>query len=81
MTLPLIERDWEVFLSEGTTAIGAVRQIAADHLTVYIEGFGDITVRAPQIISVHDRKVILDPDRFPHDIRTAMHHAHDREPR
>lgn len=81
MTLPMIERDWEVFLAEGTPGIGAVRQIADDHITVYIEGFGDVNVRAPQIVSVHDGKVLIDPDTFPEAAQTAMRHAHDREPR
>jgi hypothetical protein len=81
MTLPPIERDWEVFIAEGTPGIGAVRQVAPDHITVYIEGFGDVTVHAPQIVSVHDGKVIVDPDSFPDNVRTAMRHAHDREPR
>ena len=79
--MPRIERDWEVFVTEGAPGIGAVRQVAADHITVYIEGFGDVHVHAPQIISVHDGKVLVDPGAFPDDVQSALRRAHDREPR
>lgn len=76
-----IERDWQVFAQEGAVAIGAVRQVGKDRITIYIEGFGDIEIGPGEIASVHDSKVVIDPTRLPEDVRGAIAHAHDREER
>lgn len=79
MQLSDIREDWQVFASEGSVAIGAVRGIGRDRVFVFIEGFGEIPVTAGQIKSVHDTKVVINADKFPEDIRDAIGHAHDRE--
>jgi hypothetical protein len=79
MSLAEIEPDWEVFASEGTVGIGAVRAVHKGHLVVYIEAFGDIDVHAHQIHSAHDGKVVLKPATFDDRIQAAIAHAHDRE--
>jgi hypothetical protein len=79
MSLSEITAEWEVFAEEGTVGIGAVRKVAPHALTVYIEGFGDISVTANQIASAHDGKVILKPESFNDRTRNAIRHAHDRE--
>ena len=84
MSLAEIEPDWEVFASEGTVGIGAVRAVHKGHLVVYIEvvyieAFGDIDVHAHQIHSAHDGKVMLKPATFDDRIQAAIAHAHDRE--
>lgn len=79
MQLIDIREDWQVFASEGTVAIGAVRGVGRDRVFVFIEGFGEIPVTAGQIKSVHDTKVVIDADKFSQEIRDAIAHSHDRE--
>ncbi len=79
MKLQDIRRDWPVFPGEGMVAIGAVRDILKDHITVYIEGFGDHRIEPHQIASVHDTKVVLNPDKLPEDVSEAIARAHDSE--
>ena len=74
-----VRRDWAVFAREGDVAIGAVRAVGPDRLTVYVEGFGDVSVAADQVAAVHDAKVVLYLERMPADVRAAIAHAHDRE--
>lgn len=81
MKLSQIERDWQVFAKEGVVGIGAVRRVAEDHITIYIEGFGDVRVKPEQIASVHDSKVVLNPSKMSEDVRSAIEHAHDQESR
>lgn len=68
-----------VFLAEGGEEIGAVRQIAKDHLTVYIEGAGDFTIRGNQVASAHDGKLLLLPAELEPDVLAAAQKAHDAE--
>jgi len=79
MDLTKIEKDWEVFAEEGATGVGAVREVAADHITVYVENFGDVRLTADRIKSAHDGKVILETDGLDDDVRAAVTHAHDAE--
>lgn len=81
MKIAEIEQDWEVFASEGTVGIGAVREVSSDHIVIYIEGFGDQRIDANQIVSVHDAKVILDVDALPAAAQDAIKKAHDDEDR
>lgn len=80
MRFSKVQRDWEVFVEEGKPGIGAVRQVAADHILVYIEGFGDVRLREEQVISTHDGKVIIAINSLSEDVQAAIRHAHDREP-
>ena len=79
MPLSDVRRDWAVFAREGEVAIGAVRRVAPDHLVIYLEGFGDVSVAAAQVAAVHDAKVVIDPERMPQHVRAAIARAHDRE--
>lgn len=69
----------QLFLEEGGEEVGAVREVAPDHLVVYVEAAGDFTVPGPWVRAAHDGKVVLDPEkcdpRFLHAARTA----HERE--
>jgi len=71
--------DWEVFDREGGPAFGAVRQIAQDYLVVYVENSGDVRIDADFIADVHDKKVLVDCQQLPEEIRRKIRHAHDRE--
>ncbi|ASJ73381.1 hypothetical protein [Granulosicoccus antarcticus] len=79
MVFNKIQRDDAVFINEGTVGIGAVREVSADHIIVYIEGFGDQRITADEISAVHDGKVILAFDKLADTIRNAALHAHDAE--
>lgn len=79
MRISDIQRDWPVFAREGTVAIGAVRDVSAGKIVIYVEAMGDVTLTQDQIGSVHDGKVILQPDRLSDEVQTAIARAHDRE--
>jgi hypothetical protein len=68
-----------VFLDHGDEEIGAVRQVAKDHLVVYIENAGDFVVRGNHVKSAHDGKVILDPETAEPALLDAARTAHARE--
>lgn len=70
---------YQVYVQEGGEEVGAVREVHADHLLVYIENAGDFRVGPEEIRSVHDGKVILDPARIDDALRAAIAHAHDAE--
>lgn len=79
MPFRTLELDQEVFAGEGESAFGAVRQIANDHLVVYVENAGDISIDAAHVRSVHDGKVIVDVDALPEETREKIRRAHDSE--
>ena len=70
----------QLFLQEGGEEIGAVREVAPDHLIVYVEAAGDFVVPGAWVKSAHDGKVVLDPEavRNPQFL-VAAQHAHDNE--
>ena len=68
-----------VFLDHGDEEVGAVRQVAKDHLVVYIENAGDFVVRGNHVKSAHDGKVILDPTTVDPQLIQAAKKAHDHE--
>jgi len=69
----------QAYLAEGGDPFGAVRQVAGDAVTVYIENGGEFGVNVAAVRSVHDGKVVLDRDRLDPSILRAIEHAHDRE--
>jgi hypothetical protein len=72
----------QVFIEEGGTTFGAVRDIRTNPhpvLVVNVEGTGDMTVPFHAVRAVHDGKVIVDPTRLDDTLRRAIRHAHDRE--
>ncbi len=74
-----MQRDWEVFAKDGATGVGAVREIFADHIIVYFEGFGEQRIVENQIASVHDGKVLLNVGALPSDVQAAIAKAHGAE--
>ncbi len=76
-----MQRDWEVFARDGATGVGAVRQVFADHIVVYFQGFGDQRIVESQIASVHDGKVVLNVPALPDEVQAAIAKAHAAEDR
>jgi hypothetical protein len=68
-----------VFLDHTEEEVGAVRQVAKDHLVVYIENAGDFVVRGNHVKSAHDGKVILDPETADPQLLDAAKKAHEHE--
>jgi hypothetical protein len=74
-----VATDDQVFLANSDEEIGAVRQVNADHLVIYIENAGDFIVYGPQVQAAHDGKVILDPAKVEPKLLEAASTAHERE--
>jgi hypothetical protein len=80
--LPLIENDFQVFVSDSDEEIGAVRYVAPQgrpELIVYVENAGEFTVPLTAVESVEFEKVILDCSKLDLGLRRAIGHAHDAE--
>jgi|GEM_PF-275909 hypothetical protein len=77
--LNAIDVGYQAYLEEGGDPFGAVRRVAPDGVTVYIENGGDFSIGAAAVRSVHDGKVVLDRERLDPSIIRAIKHAHDRE--
>jgi hypothetical protein len=69
----------QVFVGDALEEVGAVRQVARDHLLVYIENSGDFRIDGLSVLSVHDGKVILDPTKLDPELKAAISHAHEHE--
>jgi hypothetical protein len=69
----------QVYLDQNPEEVGAVREVARDHLIVYIENSGDVQIAGPAVKSVHDGKVILDPAKLERGVLASMRQAHVRE--
>jgi hypothetical protein len=69
----------QIFLEEGGEEVGAVRMIERDHLVVYVENAGDFVVSGPAVKSVHDGKVVLDPQNLDPAFLAAARGAHEHE--
>ena len=69
----------QLFLEEGGEEIGAVREVAPDHLVVYVEAAGDFVVPGPWVKAAHDGKVVLDPDKVDAKLLAAAAAAHESE--
>lgn len=70
-----------MFLDHGDEEVGAVRQVAKDHLVIYIENAGDFVVRGNHVKAAHDGKVILDPETADPQLLDAALSAHENEDR
>lgn len=81
MPLSTIAIDDEVFVSEGTVGVGAVRRVEPTELIISIEGYGDIFIGPDTIVSAHDGKVVLDPATLPQAVQDHLEHVHDGETR
>ncbi|WP_299820116.1 hypothetical protein [uncultured Jannaschia sp.] len=79
MPLSSIRVEDELFVKDGETGIGAVRDVKPDRLIVYIEGYGEIEIGPDHIADAHDGKVMLRVDRLPSDLQERIDHVHDAE--
>lgn len=78
-TAEAIEQGFMAFLAEGHEGIGTVRRVGATKIVIYVENAGEFDVPAAAINSVHDKKVLLDPQKLDHELLRAVRHTHDRE--
>jgi len=67
-----IRKDLQVFLHDGDSAIGAVREVIGDKLVVNIENAGDFTLPRSAVRDVHFDKVILDIHKLDERILAAV---------
>jgi hypothetical protein len=77
-----IQEGFEVFLSDGEHAFGAVRQVAPHgrrEIVIYVENAGDFFVPLDAVEAVHAQKVILSRHKLDARLRRAIGHAHDAE--
>lgn len=77
-----IQEGFEVFLSDGEHAFGAVRQVAPHgrpEIMIYVENAGDFLVPLAAVEAVHAQKVIVSPGKLDPRLRRAIGHAHDAE--
>ena len=71
-----IQEDFDVFVHDGEKAFGAVRQVHARGITVYIENSGDFEVPLSAVKEVHDEKVVLDSAKLEARLKEAIRRAH-----
>jgi hypothetical protein len=70
----------QLFLEEGGDEVGAVREVAPDHLVVYIEAAGDFVVPGAWVRAAHDGKVVLDATKIGNPaLLAAAARAHEDE--
>lgn len=79
MTRAAVSIGDQVFLEDGGITFGAVRQVHAHELTVFIEGTGDVTLPASAVTAVHSGKVIVSRNALSPTARQAIAVAHRRE--
>ncbi len=69
----------QVFLHHVDEEVGAVREVARDHLIVYIENRGDVRIESSVVKAAHDGKVVLDTIQLDRDLLAAIRAAHQLE--
>ena len=69
----------QVFLDQRLEEVGAIRQVARDHLIAYIENAGDFRIEGPAVKAIQNGKVILDPAKLDERLLDAIEHAHEHE--
>ncbi len=69
----------QVYVKEGATMFGAVREVHAHGLSIFVENAGDFQVEAKSVLAVHDGKVILDVTTLGPQLRAAIARAHSAE--
>jgi hypothetical protein len=74
-----IEIGYQTFVSDGESEFGAIREVAADSVVVYVENAGDFRVPLAAVKAVHSGKVVFDCDKLDVQFRRAIGHAHDAE--
>jgi hypothetical protein len=82
MAAETMQEGFEVFVSDGEHAFGAVRKVrphGRPEFVVYVENAGDFTVPLAAVTAVHAGKVIVAPAKLDRKLRQAIGHAHDAE--
>ena len=74
-----IAEGFDVFVQDGAKAFGAVRQVHAQEIVIYVENAGDFRVTRAAVKAVHDEKVVLDPAHLDPALREAIRKAHTGE--
>ena len=74
-----VQDGFDVFLTEGGHAFGAVRQVRKTELVIYIENAGDFEVPLAAVKDAGDGKVVLDENHLSPKLRQAIANAHRRE--
>ncbi len=74
-----IAEGFDVFAHDGAKAFGAVRQVRANEIVVYVENGGDFEVPLSAVKDVHDEKVVLDSDKLDAKLKVAIRGAHTGE--
>jgi hypothetical protein len=74
-----IQEGFDVFVHDGEKAFGAVRQVHAAGIRIYVENAGDFEVAAGAVKDVHDEKVILDAGKLDAMLTDAIRRAHGGE--
>ena len=77
-----IQEGFEVFIADGTKAVGTERKVSAQHprsVTIYFENAGDRLVPLEAVSDVHSEKVVLDVSKLDPALRNAIRHVHDAE--
>ena len=80
--LPLIEVGFQVFVSDGSDEVGAVKEVAPGgrpEIVVYVENGGEFVVPLEAVEGVHSQKVVLSCGKLDGTLRHAIGHAHDAE--
>jgi hypothetical protein len=74
-----VKDGFDVFLTEGGHAFGAVRQVRKSELVVYIENAGDFEVPFEAVKDAGDGKVVLDQKHLSPKLLQAIARAHKGE--
>ena len=77
--LPSIEVGYQAFAKGAEEEFGAVRQVRAQDLVIYIEDAGDTLVPLAAVTDVVEGKVIVDTSRLDEKVRRAIESAHRDE--
>jgi hypothetical protein len=74
-----IQEGFDVFLTEGGHAFGAVRQVRKNELVIYVENAGDFEVPVAAVKDAGAGKVVLDASQLDPKLRAAIARAHSGE--
>jgi len=78
-TLLPIEVGYQAFAKDAEDEFGAVRQVRAQDLVIYIEDAGDTVIPLSAVSDVIEGKVIVDTSRLEAGVRRAIEDAHRDE--
>ncbi|MEP6831180.1 MAG: hypothetical protein ABI963_12630 [Rhizomicrobium sp.] len=74
-----IQEGFDVFTHDGEHQFGAVRQVRAHEIVIYVENAGDFTVPMSAVKDAYSEKVILDSGKLDPTLKDAIRRAHAGE--